>query len=425
MRTHGDLYAAWRVRTAPLSSLAVEIVPAKRGRGKSVAREAVPLFGQPGPNTGVGCTAATVESIIGDLANHAVAIGFNSWSARPDGSRHDIEHKPWPLEFVWYDESDDQLYTSIDAATSQDDRAALAGELGERATRRGRVPDLFRIPVNHGDGRWAVYRLSDLLPWRNQACLLPGALTWAAAAYSDRDWNRGSTTHGNTKPVGWMPEHISIQRPVLDDDGKPTGDVELSEEAQALLDLLEDIASLDRPYGIAPFGTKIDLLANPSNMWQVWKELGARAERLAYLIYTGTTAGLGVQTEGPGVNVEQLMDVGLPIVQGDKAAFEIGFHEGVMVPWTAVNHGDSSLAPQRLYQLPDTDAQQNREHTATNEEAFTRAYEGRKAAGILTQAWANEYADRLGVARVQVPPEHLVAELPGDAAPASGVRPAA
>jgi hypothetical protein len=427
MRTHGDLYSAWRVRTAPLSALGVKIVPAKKARGKSVAREAEVPFGEPGPNRGVGCSQATVKTIISDLANHAVAIGYNTWTAREDGGRHDVVHRPWPLEFVWYSDYDDQLYTEIDVSMTLEERKALSGELSERAQRRGRVPDMFRVPITHGDGRWTVYKLSDVLPWRQDAAILPGSITWASAAYADRDWNRGSTSHGNAKIVGKLPEGQSLQQAVLDENDKPTGEYDLTDEADAMMALLSDLAKLESPYGLAQFGSEIEVLANPSNMWQVWRELGLRAQKLAYLIYTGSTAGLGSQGDAPGVNIEQLLDINMQIVAGDKAAFELGFHEGVMVPWTARNFGDSSLAPQRLYQLPDVDAQRNREDATKNEDAFARAYNVRKEAGILTQDWADEYADRLGVPRVQVPPEHLEPAPAGgeEQPPASGVRAAA
>jgi hypothetical protein len=410
MRTHGDLYTAYRVRTAPLAALGVEIVPAgqtaKRGasaKAKRAAARAEVLFGEPGPNRGVGLSQSTVKTIVGDLANHAIAIGYNRWNDKPDGSGHDLVHEAWPLEFCWHNPTYDQLYTSIDPATTTEERAALMGDpagMSERAKRYDWSADGHRIPIIHGDGRWTVYRLAGVQPWRTDAALLAAAITWASAAYADRDWNRGSTSHGNTKILGQLPDGRSLQRAVLDSNKEPTGEVELTDEAQAMMDLLEDFAGLEQPFGIAEFGAKISLLSNSSQMWQVWKELGTRAQQLAALIYTGTTAYLGVQTEGPGVNVEQLMDVGLPIVQADKAAFELGFHEGVMGPWAARNFGDSSLAPTRLYQLPDVDAQQNREHAAKNEEAFTRAYNARQSAGILTQEWADEYADRLGVPRV-------------------------
>jgi hypothetical protein len=409
MRTHGDLYTAYRVRTAPLAALGVEIVPAgqssTRGapaKAQRVAARAEVLFGEPGPNRGAGLSQATVKTIVGDLANHGIAIGYNIWTDRPDGSGHDLVHKAWPLEFVHYDSTDDQLYTQVDPMMTAEERAALEGATTERGKRRSRVYDGYRIPINHADGRWTIYRLAGVQPWRTEAALLAAAITWASAAYADRDWNRGSTSHGNTKILGQLPEGTELQQPVLDDDGKPTGEVKLSDQAEAMMDLLEDFAGLEQPFGVAEYGAKISLLTNASQMWQVWKELGSRAQQLAALIYTGTTAYLGVQSEGPGVNVEQLMDVGMPIVQGDKAAQELGFHEGVMVPWTARNYGDSSLAPQRLYQLPDVDAQQNRDNAAKNEEAFSRAYKARQDAGILTQEWADEYADRLGVPRVQL-----------------------
>ncbi len=92
-------------------------------------------------------------------------------------------------------------------------------------------------------------------------------------------------------------------------------------------------------------------------------------------------------------------------------------------PWAALNHGSSLLAPRRCYQLPDADLQATRADHATNEDAFIRAYNARAEAGVLTQCWANEYADRLGVPRVKVPIEPV--EPATDEAPASGVQPVA
>jgi len=406
MRTHGDLFTAYRVRTSPLASLGVEIVPAEKQRGAAVAREAEVLFGEPGPSKGVGLSRETVKTIIGNLANHGVAIGYNAWADRADGSRHDVVHRAWPLEFVEYDSLDDQLYTSLDPAMTAEERKALESEsTSPRARLRPSVAysSYYKIPIVHGDGRWTVYRLSELHPWRTDAALLAAALVWASAAFADRDWNRGSTSHGNPKLWGQLKEGVPLQRPVLDSEGDPTGEVELSEEAQGLLDLLEDLQGLEQPYGVTEAATKITLLANSSDMWQVWKELALRAQQLAALVYTGTTAYLGSQGNAPGVDIAQLMNVSTTVVQADKAAFEQGFHEGVMVPWAARNFGDSSLAPQRLYLLPDVDAQQNRVNDATNEAAFTAAIKARREAGLMvTQEWVNQLAARLGVETLEL-----------------------
>jgi len=424
MRTNPDLFTAWKVRVAPLAALAVSLEPAMSPGAKGpspasqrVAREGEILFGEPGPSRGTAISRGTIKTINGDLANHAIAIGYNTWTARPDGSRHDVVHRPWPLEFVWYREWEDQLYTSVDAMTSQEDRDALAGDLSERAKRQGKTVDLTSIPITHADGRWTVYRSSDLLPWRHDAALLPGALTWASAAYSSRDWNRGSNSHGNSKIIGRLPEQQPLQVPVLDDAGAPTGEATTSPEALAMLALLEDMASLDMPYGLAQFGSEIEILSNPSRMWEIWKELGLSAAKSAQRIYNGTDGALGATGGAPGVDIAKLFDVASTVIQGDKAAIERGIHEGVIEPWAAINQGDSSLAPQRRYLMPDPDEQQKREHQAANEDAFTTAYQARKSAGILTQPWADEYADRLGVPQVTVPAEAAAQESSVELAP--------
>lgn len=424
MRTDADLYHAYKVRVAPIGALGVTIKAAAKGRGAAVAREAEVLFGQPTPTTGLAMTAATAKTLVGTLANHGVAIGFNRWTTRPDGSRHDLEHKPWPLEFVEYDSLADRLYAVIDPMMAPEDIAAMMGPEppGPPRARYGAATP-WKVPIVHGDGRWTVYKLSELLPWRDDAAMLAAPVIWAAAAYSKRDWSAGSKIHGDAKIMGTLPKDTPIQRAKLDSEGKPTEELELTNEARDFLELLRVFASREQPYGIAPFGADVKVVANPSNMWQVWKELGIAAGRWAHYIYNGHSGAQEPAGDSPGVDIAQVFDVGTTILQGDVAAIEQGFHTGVMVPWCAANFGDSSLAPERLYELPDVDEQQQRDHATINENAFLQAYEMRKALGILTQEWADEYADRLGVSRVQVPEEHLLPAA--EAAPASGVRPAA
>ena len=107
LRTDGALYTAWRNRIAPQQSIGVELKPAGSGRATSVAGEAAALFG----SAGIGLTLATRKQLHGTLANHGVAVGVNDWQPREDGSRVDVYHRAWPLDYVWWDEVKRALQT--------------------------------------------------------------------------------------------------------------------------------------------------------------------------------------------------------------------------------------------------------------------------------------------------------------------------
>lgn len=363
MRTDDALAVAYWNRLAPVRSLAVELEPAKENRAaRDIAAEAEVLFGQ----DGVAVTQETVTTLNGDLANHGVAVGYNRWSVRDDGSRIDVQLCAWPLEFVYWESVNRCLMTRTDETAI--------------------------VPITHGDGRWVVFGAYELMPWRHAACLLPAALVWASHAFANRDWARGSASHGNAKVVGELAEGVALQN--IDENGE----VSISDEALYFLELLEDIASLDAPVGIKPSGSKVDYLINSSRAWEVWERLMLSREKAAARIYLGTDGTLGAAGGAPGVDIAELFNIATTILQGDIAAIEKGIRTGTMEPWCAVNHGDSALVPRRKYALPDPDQARIREDLIKREDAFTKAIQARKSAGFeIDQAWVNELAKSLGV----------------------------
>lgn len=340
MRTDDALFVAYENRLAPQRAIGVEMVPPKPGEvPKRIAGEAAALYGP----DGIGLTPDTLADLNGCLANHGIAIAYSTPSVRLGGRRVDLLVSAWPLEFVRWDATRRMLLTRVEQVPKEvrDDMDAAGVQLLSGA----------EVPIVHGDGRWTVITKHELHPWRQEACVLPGAIVWARHAHAVRDWSKGSVSHGNAKVVGEMPENM----PITNDDGSLTAD------ASAFLELLQSVASLETPVGIRPAGSKTDYIMNTSTAWQVWRELVLNAEKAAARIYLGTDGTLGSQGGAPGIDISQLFGVATTKIQGDLSALERGILTGILEPWAAINFGDSSLAPARRYLMPDADADRVRD----------------------------------------------------------------
>ena len=376
MRTDDAIFVARRNRLAPLRCLGIQITPGKGPRAGAIAGEADALFGQ----DGIAISRDTMASINGCLADHALAIGYNNWTARDDGSRVDLVHHVWPLELVTWDAQRRQLMTQVEPGTEPD----------------GGSSSLLQ-PIVHGDGTWVVYRTHELNPWQQDAAVLDAALIWAAHAFASRDWSRGSASHGNAKVVGTLPEGAHLQE--KNDDGVKV----LTAECEAMLGAVEDVASLDQPSVVKAFGSDIEYTMNTSRAWEVWERLMTNRERAAARTYLGTDGTLGSMGGAPGVDIAQLFGVATTIVQGDITAIETGVRTGIMEPWGAVNHGDSSQVPRRSYKIVDPDEQRVREELVKNEAAYSAAIVARRQAGFrVTQQWTDALAVQLGVAPLEM-----------------------
>lgn len=413
------LFVARQNRLAPIESMGVELLPGcDNARAASVAGEADALFG----DHGCGISAGDIKSINRDLADHGVAFGFNSWCARPDGSRIDIVHQHWPIRDTRWDPHTERFLTNIQA----DQEAPPTTAPADRDY--GRL--ITQVPIVHGDGRWVIYTNQRHHPWQHDAALLPGALVWARHAFPSRDWISSSQAHGNINWLGTLPPQVPLQQASTDNPEQFV----LTREAQAMLDLMGDLAGLEQPYGIVPNGAAVDMKVNPSRAWEVFEKLIQNAEKAAARIWLGTDGILGSQGGAPGVDISALFGVASTIIQGDVGAITRGFHGGVLEPWAAVNFGDSLLVPTRSYQIPDPDLQQAREQLIANEQAYVAAVTARQQAGfaaadpVAFQAWADELAKRLGVAPaklqlIQGGAAAAQGEAPDEPAPVSETRP--
>jgi hypothetical protein len=375
MRTDDALMVAYSNRLAPQRCVKVELVPAKNARGESIASEAQGLFGQ----GGVGVHPDTLADVHGCLVNHGVAFAVNDTRARADGSRVDFFLKHWPIEHVRWDPLDRCFKTRIDPATAQPSDLSAGAE----------------VPIIHGDGRWVIFQSHEIDPFKQEAALLAAALVWARHAYALRDWAKGSVAHGNAKVVGEMPAGVALQ-----------SDGGLTPEAAAFLELLRAIASSDCPVGIRPAGSKTDLITNTSTAWQIFNELVLNAEKAAARLYLGTDGVLGSNGGAPGVDISALFGVATTKVQGDLACIERALLTGTIEPWCAVNHGDSTLAPERRYLLPDADADAARASLARRTSAFFEEIEKARSNGFaVDQLYVDSVAKKHGIDAPLLPVE--------------------
>lgn len=356
MRTDDAIYVARTNRLAPQQSIEVALIPAKAARGESIANEADGLFGP----EGVGLLAETIADIHSCLLDHEIAFACTVATPREDGSRVDFSVKAWPIEFVRWDAYQGAFVTQTE--------------------------DGLEEIITHGDGRWTIFCRHEIEPFKH-ATLLPASLVWARHAFAIRDWAKGSVSHGNAKVVGELPEGVPLQN----EDG-------LTEQASAFLELLKAIANEDTPTGIRPSGSKTEFITNSSTAWQVWNELVQNAEKAAARIYLGTDGILGAQGGAPGVDIQALFGVAATLVEGDLECLEQGFKTGILEPWTAINFGDSTLAPTRKYLLPDPDEHARRLEEAERHDRFFAAIKAANEAGFaITDEYASGVAAKYGI----------------------------
>jgi hypothetical protein len=400
--TDDALFTARSVRLAPVQSLGVKVVACSE-KGERIAAEGDALFGE----QGIAFSRATENTLRAHLVDHGVAFGAITWTPREDGSRWDPVLNAWPIEFVRWDALANTYVTRIDPSSQPTLNMERQAD-GSFAYVPGSLSASGLEPIRHGNGRWVVFQKSELLPHRSaDATLLPAALVWPCHAFANRDWRKGSASHGNVKVVGELDENT----PLTDADGNPTA------QALAFMALLADIASQDMPYGIRPSGAKIDLLANPGTMWEVFAKLAESAERAAARIYLGTDGVLGAQGGAPGVDVSALFGVATSKTQSDIACIGNGLDSGLIRVWAAINFGDDKLAPKRVLTFPDPDESRVREDFGKRNDAFLKALKSaRDAGGQITQPYVDALAEKYGVPTLLLAPAPTAPQLP--AAPA-------
>ena len=358
MRTDDALYTAYHNRIAPQSAVATKLVAYPGARGEGVARKA---------QSSCFVSRGTLVGIAGTLANHGIAIGYNIREPSDDGTRVDMRHIEWPLEFVKHNPSTEQL-----EATVKDGG--------------------MRVPIVHADGYWVVYRKTDILPWTQEAALLPASMIWGAHAYALADWAGASKSHGLAKIVGELPAGVSLQSKLAD------GSIVINEEASAFLQMMQDVVSGEALAAIRPAGSKTDVLANTSTMYQIFSELITDRKKAATFVYLGTDASLGAAGGAPGVDIATLFLINSTKLQGDFDAIEQGLNTGFYPVWTAINCGDSRYSPRLEYVVPDPDSKTKSEENGAKRSRLATAIKELKDTGmVVDQETVNKLAAEMGV----------------------------
>jgi hypothetical protein len=356
------IFVAAHNRVAPISSLGVELTSAGGIVGDKYRDRAT---------DSVTIPRGTLVSLALTKAFHGIAFGYLMHAVDDEGTQTDMTLSEWPIEHVKWDDTLRAFTTKVDGGGPAE-------------------------VITHGDGRWVIFANFDLDPFKREACLLPAALIFAAHVDAGRDWSAASRSHGQAKIVGELPEGVPLQD---GDEGT------LSPEAQYFLDMLADLTSGDAGAGLRPAGSKTDFLANGSSAWQVFSELRINLEKAAARVFLGNDGTLGSVGGAPGVDIATLFGVAMTKVQGDVNALESAIYSGVLVPWTAINFGDSKKAPRLKFNMPDADKAQDREQKTASDTAFFDAVDRLKASGLLiTQDVLDALADRYGAPRFSLAP---------------------
>lgn len=386
MRTDDALAVPFKTRLAPQQSIKVKMEAAKGARGVPICAEAEAQFGQ----KGVALHPDTLASIHECLTNHDVAFATVTATPREDGTRVDFEINAWPIEHVRWDPFYKQFRTRVDPSSPQSEEGWGS-----------------EVPIVHGDGRWIIFQRFEIDPFKH-ATLLAAALVWARHAYAIKDWGKSSVAHGNAKIIGTLPDGVPLQ----DENG------DLTPEAEAMAELLRAISTSDSPVGIKPAKSTLDFITNSSAAWQVFERLVANAEKSGARLYLGTDGTLGAAGGAPGVDVVALFGVARTYVQSDLACISRGLQTGAIEPWTAMNFGDSSLAPERCYVLPDEDEDAARESESKRAQAFHAEIKVAKENGFaITPEYVAKVACRHGIDAPPLPEPAPAASNPPAAAP--------
>jgi hypothetical protein len=372
------IFSGLAQRIGPLVGLPLEISGAARWNGKGMSEtarsECAAMFAPESTACPPGTRAAgfTATGMMG------TCILQNVWLSRDDGSRIDVEVRPWPMQLSWWNEAAKryQLFTTDGTVT-----------------------------VEPNDGKWIVIEPHGPRSFL-RGCIRPLALLWADRSYALRDRSNASAAHGSMGIVGTLPESVSIS----------------SEEGKKFLSTLR-LLQQARAGIVKAFGAQVETFEPKSLMWQIYNAIISGSNADALLILTGLNA------EGVYKPISQIDGVKYDLIMTEIAAATAQYNAGLVVPWTLLNFGDESLAPRLNWLVPDPREQERLDALGRRHQSFTTAMLGySKALGRPLNAEEDQdFVDRLaasfGVEAPKLQPKAKVTAPPAGPAGAPDAPP--
>ena len=347
-KTDAVIFGAQLNRGAPLRGLPMTIGVSKGAdkRRTRVVAEATATFIERGP------LVAPLSDAGERLAFLGLSVLHNDWTPSDDGTRLNVCPRPWPMASVYYDHMTRKLMTT---------------------TRTGE-----RVEIVHGDGRWVVIQHNTSKPWQWGA-IKALALVWGMRAFTNRDRQRSSASHGMNKILGEMPPNYETDSPA----------------GAAFAELLQRLQR-GSSGGVTPPGAKITLLQSNSQAWQIFSEsLKSLNSEVAYALLgqDGTLTNEG----GNYIKAAQLFGVRSDIVEADLGSIGRGVDTGILRPWSLLNFGfDAQLT--LSWAFPDADKEARFESLGKRLQAYAAAVKAIRESGLeLTQEACDRMAEGFDV----------------------------
>jgi hypothetical protein len=352
LMTDGRIYQATTQRIGPPLGIAREVIGGSRWNGKGLT-ETVRVGVQeillgPGPAPALG--PATLAPIFLSLAVMGVCILQVIRRPRADGSRIDVELRPWPLQQAYWNEAIR--------------RYVLFSTDGP-------------IEVTPNDGKWIVIE-----PWGPRSFKLGAiralALLWADRAYAQRDRSNHSAAHGSVNIVGTLPEGVKVRSP----EGAAFRDaVRLLQQARSGI--------------ILPDGSKVAPFEPQTQASKIFDSIIDSDNGDIALCLLGILPG-GDGTYKP---IPQLDGVRYDLVRLDIGAAESQLQTGLVRPVTAWNWGDDpELVPAYRWLVPDPREIERVDAEARHHAALSTTLQAYRGAGLLVdQPLVNRLAARFGI----------------------------
>jgi hypothetical protein len=359
LSTDPRVFAALLQRIGPSMSLPLRFRPAERAwEGKPLAEavrdETETLFAADSK----ACPPSTRTTLFRTSAMMGAWIGQNVYTPRRDGSRIDVELRPWPMRAA-------RWRTDIHRYQVQ--------------TKEG------LITIEPGDGKWVVVEPHGFESFLFGA-LRPIALVWADRAYAIRDRSNHSEMHGSGKLIGTLPEDVPI-------DGDEGRDFEK---------MLKDLYKA-RSGGIKQFGSSIEVLEAKTLAYKVFGEIIGSTNTDIVIPLLGTD---GTIEKGGVYTPPSFEGVRFDFVEMDLRSAGAALTTQFARPWTILNYGRDDVVTEIGWMIPDLREQARRGELAEQHEAYNRAVAAYRDNGFeVTQEVADRLALEYGVRPTKLAPK--------------------